>query len=83
MVEVNKMNKVIAVEDNLASVKNFLAEKGCRVIDVQAAKNNKVDAVVLSGSDENLMGMQDVLINAPIINAKGRTPQEVWDNIER
>lgn len=77
------MNKVIAVEDNLEPMKKFLTVKGYQVIDVQAAMNQPVDAVILSGSDENLMNIQDVLINAPVINAKGRTPDEVWQSIQR
>jgi hypothetical protein len=75
------MNKVIAVEDNLTPFKNYLANEGYRVIGVKEAKGQNIDAVVLSGSDENLMGMQDVIINAPIINAKGRTPQQVLADI--
>lgn len=77
------MNKIVAVEDNLASVKDFLSAKGCQIIDVEKARNRQVDAVVISGMDENLLGMEDVTINAPVINAKGRTPEEVWNNISR
>ncbi len=77
------MNKVIAVEDNLAPVKAFLATKGCQVINVEAAMNQEVDAIVLSGSDENLMNMQDVVINVPVISARGITPDEVWQNIQK
>lgn len=75
------MNKTIAVEDNLRPVKDFLAGKGCKIIKVEAVKDRKVDAIVLSGSDENLMGMQDIISNAPVINARGRTPGEVWAEI--
>ncbi len=75
------MNRIVAVEDNLAPVKDFLAARGCRVINIEAAKDNQVDAVVVSGSDENLMGMQDVVIDVPVINAGGKTPQEIWNKI--
>lgn len=77
------MNKTIAVEDNLTPVKSFLAARGCRIVDVEEAKSRQVDAVVLSGSDRNLMGMQDIIVAAPVINASGKTPQEVWEDIQR
>lgn len=75
------MKKVVAVEDNLTPVKDFLIAKGCQVINVESAKNNSVDAVVLSGVKQNLLGMQDIIIDAPVINASGKTPQQVWDSI--
>lgn len=75
------MQRVIAVEDILTPVKDFLQAQGCEVIDVKEAKNTQVDAVVLSGGDMNLMGMQDMVIDAPVIDARGKSPREVWDNI--
>lgn len=81
--EVTRTNKVIAVEDNLSPVKDFLSSQGCQIISVQAAMQQNVDAVVLSGSDENLMGIEDVVINAPVISARGRTPDEIWQSIQQ
>lgn len=75
------MNKVVAVENNLTPVKDFLLSQGCQVIDVESAMHTEVDAVVLSGVKQNLMGMQDIMIDAPIITASGKTPEEVWDSI--
>lgn len=75
------MSKVIAVENNLRSFKEFFTAQGCQVIDVEAAKKRSVDAVVLSGSDDNLMGMQDIIIDAPVISVEGKTPREVWERI--
>lgn len=77
------MKKVIAVENNLTPVKEFLKSQGCQVIDVESALKTEVDAVVLSGVKQNLMGMQDIMINAPVITASGKSPQEIWDNIQQ
>ncbi|HBQ85375.1 MAG TPA: hypothetical protein DD811_02690 [Syntrophomonas sp.] len=77
------MKKVIAVENNLTPVKEFLKLQGCQVIDVESALKTEVDAVVLSGVKQNLMGMQDIMINAPVITASGKSPQEIWDNIQQ
>lgn len=75
------MTKVIAVDDNLSPVKEFLMSQGCQVIDVESAMNTEVDAVVLSGVKQNLMGIQDIMIDAPVITASGKTPQEIWNSI--
>jgi hypothetical protein len=77
------MKKVIAVENNLTPVKEFLKSQGCQVIDVESALKTEVDAVVLSGVKQNLLGMQDIMINAPVITASGKSPQEIWDNIQQ
>ncbi|MBO8158439.1 YkuS family protein [Thermosyntropha sp.] len=77
------MNKTIAVEDNLRAVKNYLVTKGCRLVDVEEANKHKVDAVIISGCDENLMNMQDIVVHAPVINASGLSPEEIWQRIEK
>jgi len=82
-VEVEGLNKVIAVEDNLGPVKEFLSARGCQVVSVEQARNRGVDAIILSGADENLMNMQDVVINVPIINASGRTAEQIWQSLNR
>ncbi len=77
------MNKIVAVENNLNPFKDFLAAQGCQIIPVEQAAIERVDAVVLSGADENLMGMMDIKTDAPVINASGRTPEQVWNDIQR
>lgn len=77
------MNKVVAVGEGLTPIKNYLTEQGCTVIDVNAAANQQVDAVILSGMSENFLGIQDVTTSAPIITADGLTPQEVWSSIQQ
>ncbi|MDD2510277.1 MAG: YkuS family protein [Syntrophomonas sp.] len=77
------MEKVIAVENNLTPIKEYLEARGCLVVDVGSGWNIPVDAVVISGLDKNLMGMQDIVTIAPVIEARGKTPEEVWDSISR
>jgi len=77
------MNKIIAVEDNLSQFKDYFAAQGCQVTDIETAMNQQVDAVVLSGSDENLMNIQDIIVNAPVINASGQTPTQVWEQLQK
>ncbi|MGE5418437.1 MAG: YkuS family protein [Acidobacteriota bacterium] len=76
------MKKTIAVEDNLGSFKEYLAAQGCQIVDVSKAEGRDVDAVVLSGANINIMGIQDRIVQAPVINAAGLRPEEVWRQIQ-
>ena len=62
------MEKVIAIEDNLTPIKDYLEARGCLVVDIGSGWNIPVDAVVISGL---------------VIEARGKTPEEVWDSISR
>ncbi|MGE5404508.1 MAG: YkuS family protein [Candidatus Saccharibacteria bacterium] len=77
------MKKTIAVEDNLAPFKEYLAAQGCQIVDVSKAKGRDVDAIVLSGADMNIMGIQDRMAQAPVINAAGLRPEQVWRQIQQ
>jgi hypothetical protein len=71
------------MDDRLTPVKNYLMQKGCQVINIDDAQNRKVDAVVLSGQDMNLLGIQDIMIDAPVVSAQGMTPEEIWKDIQQ
>ncbi len=73
--------KRIAVEPALSQVANLLKEKGYQVMGMDQFQN--ADCVVINGGDDNLMGMQDTLTNAPVIDANGMTAQQVLDHIKR
>lgn len=77
------MSLIIAVENNLRPVREYLSSQGCQVIPVENASNTEVNAVVLSGMDENIMGIQDTVTKAPVIRASGRTPEDIWNEIQR
>jgi len=77
------VKKVIAVENNLNHIKEYLADKGCHVIDVDEAGGERVDALVLSGADMNIMGIENAVTKgSPVISAQGKTPEEVWQKIQ-
>lgn len=77
------MSRVIAVENNLHPVCDYLSAQGCEIIAVERAQDTRVNAVVVSGADKNLLGMQDVQTQAPVIDARGRTPEDIWQEIQR
>ncbi|GAX89127.1 YkuS family protein [Effusibacillus lacus] len=80
------MNR-IAVEANLSPVREYLSNKGFQVDTLDAsnmnqARNNNYAAVVISGTDQNLMGIHNVAQDCPVINAHGLTPEQVYNRIQ-
>ncbi len=75
--------KRVAVEKSLGNVRNYLQEKGLAVTDLDAAKNNldEFDAVVISGQDDNFMGIHDTSTRASVINARGMDVEDVYKQI--
>lgn len=75
------MERVIAVEEGLTPVKEFLQEKGYRVVDIK--RGQRADAAVVSGMDDNFMNMENAVMDGPVVNAQGMTPQDVLRELER
>lgn len=75
------MVKNVAVEEGLTGLSQFLQDAGYKVVDVATADN--VVAVVLTGMDNNLMGMHDIQVNAPVIDASGQTNQQILNRIKQ
>lgn len=79
--------KRVAVESNLSNVQEYLSQQGYQVDTLDASNMNtggqNYAAVVISGQDQNLMGMQNVTQNSPVINAHGLTPQQIQNRIEQ
>lgn len=82
------MGKIkVGVEQNLSNVKRYLEENDINVKEFDSKKMgsswtmNRYDAVVVSGTDINIMGIQDVVGKAKVIDASGMTPQDVYNEI--
>lgn len=75
----------VAIEEPLQNVKNYLEEKGYFVEDLDRKKNqlDLYDAIVVTGQDSNFLGVQDSVTHKSVITARGRTPQEIYDEIEK
>lgn len=75
-IEQNLNNVIRHLEDNDMQVEilNDWNKESVRAI-------NKYDAVVVSGTDINLMGMQDTIGKTRVINASGMSPEEVYREI--
>lgn len=74
---------VIAIEPQLATIRDYLQGAGYHMTNLGDADPQTVSAVVVRGSDDNILGRQDTLTRVPVIEAAGRTPEEVRQELER
>lgn len=77
------MNGIIAVEKQLSNLLEILETEGYEVVNLDDTDLDTVDAIVVSGVDNNLMNMQDVVANVPVINASGKTVDDIVKELER
>ena len=80
--------KKIDVQKGLTPVQEYLAEHGYDVetIDFDTFSNvqeEDYDAVVVTGMNNDFLGMQDTVTGAPVIDATGMTPEEVYEQIHQ
>lgn len=73
----------VAIEESLSNVKEVLEEHGHQVMILDGENMSSCDCCVISGQDQNMMGIQDMVANIPIVNADGLTPEEVLQAIEK
>ncbi|MPM88667.1 hypothetical protein SDC9_135771 [bioreactor metagenome] len=77
------MQGLIAIEKNLSRLADLLETEGYDVVSLDNTNIESVDAIVVSGADNNLMNMQDILVHVPIINASGKSTEEILEELER
>jgi galactitol-specific phosphotransferase system IIB component len=82
------MGKRIAVESQLSNIKEYLKQKGYEVVELKETLSEKsdlnaYDAIVITGQSRNMLGIDDVLTNVPVIDATGMTPFDVEESIKR
>ncbi|NLZ53765.1 MAG: YkuS family protein [Thermoanaerobacteraceae bacterium] len=81
--------KNIAVQKGLKPVAEHLSRAGYRVYEFdfrqKASKDflDGFDAIVFTGMNDNIMGIQETVNNVPIIEARGMTPEEIKNTIEQ
>ncbi|MFC4556945.1 YkuS family protein [Virgibacillus kekensis] len=68
----------IGVEESLTDIKNALAEMGHEVVELHSAEDApNCDCCVITGLDKDVMGMSTISTEGSVINAEGRTAQDV------
>ncbi|ACL77754.1 YkuS family protein [Ruminiclostridium cellulolyticum] len=79
------MNQKIAIEPNLTPIKEYLAQKGYSVENIdygQGATKNNYDAIIVSGVETNIMGIEDTSSKAIVIDADGMTAEQVYQELQ-
>ncbi len=73
----------VGVEESLTDVKQALQEKGYEVVDLHSMEDAaNCDCCVVTGLDQNVMGMSSDVPDASVIQAKGMTAEEVCKEVE-
>ncbi|MBA4535960.1 YkuS family protein [Bacillus aquiflavi] len=73
----------IGVEESLTNVQQALREKGYDVIEIRQESDAKgCSLCVLTGIDSNVMGIQNKIIEGPVIEANGLSAEEVVQQVE-
>jgi len=79
----------VGIERPLSNVKRYLESRDCSV-EVLDGNNkdsqralDRFDAIVVSGSDSNFMGMEDIITTSRIINANGKTEEEIYNDVSK
>lgn len=81
--------KKIGVEKGLSNVAGYLIKEGYSVealsesIDNNISKLSGLDAIVTAGYNTDMLGISNTETKAPVINAKGLTPEEVKGRLEQ
>jgi galactitol-specific phosphotransferase system IIB component len=81
--------KNIGIQKELSTVRDYLKNNGYNVYEVDTTNITSdttlksFDAVVVSGANDNLMGIDDTSTKMPVINADGLTPTDIKDQLDR
>lgn len=81
--------KKVGIEKTLGNVKRYLESRDCEVSVLDAANKesqralNSFDAIVVTGADSNFMGMEDIVTSTAVINAEGKTEDEIYNEVLR
>lgn len=80
--------KRVAIEASLGNMRDYFAEKGFEVVQLDPHTQTGIelkncDAVLISGMDENLLGMTTIKTKSPVIDVKGMSPPEVLNRLEQ
>ncbi|WP_201714797.1 YkuS family protein [Rossellomorea arthrocnemi] len=73
----------IGVEQSLQNVVQALREKGHEVVELkQESDANGCDCCVMTGMDTNVMGIQNVATQGPVIEASGLSADQICQEVE-
>lgn len=73
----------IGVEETLTDVSSLLREKGYEVVDLRTENDAQgCECCVISGQDQNVMGIQNAVTAGSVIRASGMSAEEICQEVE-
>jgi hypothetical protein len=77
----------IAIEPNLAPIREYLDEKGYKVESINIGNEyskrfENYDAFIVTGQNINFLGINDTNTRAVVIDASGLTPEQVYHELQ-
>lgn len=73
----------IGVEESLTNVSDALKSKGHEVVILrQESDANGCDCCIISGQDQNVMGIQNAVTQGSVLNADGMSADDVCQAVE-
>ena len=81
------MKQKVAVEPGLTPVREFLSNKGYTVETIDLSKEytkqmDKYDAFIVTGMNNNFLGVNDTNTRAVVIDASGLTAEQVYHELQ-
>ena len=81
--EVRRLTRTtVAIEGQLTPYSDALKDAGYRVVSLTDGSLRKAHAVVVQGTDDNFLGMEEPLTKAPVVNATGYTANQVVTEVK-
>lgn len=79
--------KKVAIERDLSAIGDHLAENGLQVdrldmTDMTLERLQNYGALIISGQSTNFMGMEDIKANIPVIEARGRSAEQITSMVK-
>jgi hypothetical protein len=76
------MRNLVAVEDGLTDVKEALENAGFKTVNLSKNTSNPI-AIVVTGMDDNFLGMHTVTNEVPVIDCRALTAEQVVEEVQR
>ncbi|RHW34675.1 YkuS family protein [Lysinibacillus yapensis] len=78
------MSHIIGVEESLTNVEQALKAKGYDVVQLRKEEDaKKCDCCVVTGQDDNFMGISETAIEGPVIEASGLSADEIVERVDK
>ena len=76
------MQGIVGLDKALSNLAEELETEGYEVVILDDSNITIVDAIIVGNADLNLLATQDMVIDVPVINATGKTFNEIVEELE-